>query len=127
MPSHKIDWRESGVSSGESWVGREGWMRWEQWMRWECCVFGAAVAATGYWIWAPGLGRKFPLMLGTGFTRPQVVPGTGIRRDWEQRPAGKRKGSGSPRAAAGKALLPSLAALPDKSQRESQPWKTLSV
>lgn len=71
-------------------------MRWERWMPWECRVFGAAVAASGYCIWAPGLGGKFPLMLGTGFTCPRVVPGTGSVGTGSSRCQGRGKAQAAP-------------------------------
>lgn len=126
MPSHKTNGLE-----------RVGHVQWEK-LNWKgrmdvLDVFGMLC------VWS-SCGSARLLDLGSSFgknipvnTRTRTDLPSRCAWDWDQLGlggsslAGRREGSGRPGAAAGKPLLPSLAALPDKSQRESQPWKTLSL
>lgn len=106
MPSHKTNRLER--------VGRVQWQKLD-WKGGSIGYIGNVVCSERLWqCQIIGFGKNIPINARKGISLPSG-------HAWEG------DGSGRPGAAAGKPLLPSLAALPDKSQRESQPWKTLSL
>lgn len=101
MPSHKTDWgglacpvAKAGVEGRDGCVGNVVCSE----QLGQCQVIGF-----GLLVW-----EKHSHQTGNGIHLPQGVPGTWIGVEAGMGAAARQGGSGSPGAAAGKALLPSL-------------------